>query len=152
MPRPFVHLIGPRLWIALDALRPMLCERGGEEDRKNVEVTLGFGVLASRDLKAGEEIVLGQWECGTYAADILRMFFNTFFLFSVGLPTAQYTFVTDSQSIEVDAPPQPNGKHLTYSFTSCARMMWSPRVGLCSHSDGGIRQRARTLRAPLPEK
>ena len=73
MPKPFVHLMGPPLGVALDArqvgnegrfvrsgcrpnavLRPVLCEQKGEE-------TLGFGVFALRDLKMGEGIMLG-WE------------------------------------------------------------------------------------------
>ena len=77
MPKPFVHLMGPPLGVALDArqvgnegrfvrsgcrpnavLRPVLCEQKGEE-------TLGFGVFALRDLKVGEEIVLGwEWDDG----------------------------------------------------------------------------------------
>ena len=55
------------------ALRPVLCHkgRGGEEDKENRDQThqeeeedgrmLGFDVFALRDLKAGEEVVLG-WE------------------------------------------------------------------------------------------
>jgi len=77
MPKPFVHLVGPPLGVALDALqvgnegrfvrsgcrpnavlRPMLCKQKGEE-------TLGFGVFALRDLNVGEEIVLGwEWDDG----------------------------------------------------------------------------------------
>ena len=77
MPKPFVHLMGPPLGVALDArqvgnegrfvrsgcrpnavLRPVLCEQKGEE-------TLGFGVFALRDLRVGEEVVLGwEWDDG----------------------------------------------------------------------------------------
>ena len=91
MPKPFVHLIGPPLDLALDAritadnarfvrsgcrpnavLRPVVCrpksaQRDGEE-RLGVnhdETTLSFAVFASRDLKADEEVVLGwEWDDG----------------------------------------------------------------------------------------
>ncbi|KAF8956782.1 hypothetical protein BDZ97DRAFT_1670954 [Flammula alnicola] len=79
MPKPFVHLFGPPLDLALDSrivgnqgrfvrsgcrpnavLRPVLCDKPAAE-----EETLGFGVFALRDLKAGEEIVLGwEWDDG----------------------------------------------------------------------------------------
>ena len=83
MPKPFVHLMGPPLDLALDArlagnssryvrsgcrpnavLRPMLCRHSR---RSNVEDdTLGFGVFALRDLKAHEEVVLGwEWDDGS---------------------------------------------------------------------------------------
>jgi hypothetical protein len=101
MPKPFVHLVGPPLGLALDArqvgnegrfvrsgcrpnavLRPVLCEKAVEKkkrstvgkEKENVgignesekgEETLGFGVFALRDLKAGEEVVLGwEWDDG----------------------------------------------------------------------------------------
>ncbi|PPQ71925.1 hypothetical protein CVT26_007185 [Gymnopilus dilepis] len=100
MPKPFVHLLGPPLDVALDSrlvgnygrfvrsgcrpnavLRPVLCDkgkgkaRGGEEDKENRDQsrqreeedgrTLGFGVFAIRDLRAGEEVVLGwEWDDG----------------------------------------------------------------------------------------
>ncbi|KZP29473.1 hypothetical protein FIBSPDRAFT_727345, partial [Athelia psychrophila] len=75
MPKPFVHLLGPPLDVALDAriagnearfarsgckpnaaLRPVLCDS---------EEKLGFGVFALRALGAGEEVVLGwEWDDG----------------------------------------------------------------------------------------
>jgi hypothetical protein len=75
MPKPFVHLFGPPLDVALDSrlagnhgrfarsgcrpnaiLRPLLCD---DSD------SLGFGVFALRDLKANEEVVLGwEWDDG----------------------------------------------------------------------------------------
>jgi len=91
MPKPFVHLIGPPLDVALDSrtsgnlgrfvrsgcrpnaiLRPVLCPRGksraaapngtDDDDRE----TLTFGVFATRDLKAHEEVVLGwEWDDGS---------------------------------------------------------------------------------------
>ena len=77
MPKPFVHLIGPPLDLALDSriagnsarfvrngcrpnavLRPFLCPRSQQD-------TLSFGVFALRDLKANEEVVLGwEWDDG----------------------------------------------------------------------------------------
>jgi len=77
VPKPFVHLLGPPLNVALDArmtgnisrftrngckpnaiLRPVLCKTAKDED-------LAFGVFALRDLKADEEIVLGwEWDDG----------------------------------------------------------------------------------------
>lgn len=77
MPKPFVHLIGPPLDVALDAritgdnsrfvrsgcrpnavLRPVLCPRDNHS-------SLTFGVFALRDLKANEEVVLGwEWDDG----------------------------------------------------------------------------------------
>ncbi|KZT68445.1 hypothetical protein DAEQUDRAFT_692349 [Daedalea quercina L-15889] len=92
MPKPFVHLIGPPLDVALDSratgnlgrfvrsgcrpnavLRPVLCPRGkarataptshlDDDDRE----TLTFGVFALRDLKAHEEVILGwEWDDGS---------------------------------------------------------------------------------------
>ncbi|KAH9925356.1 uncharacterized protein BXZ73DRAFT_49971, partial [Epithele typhae] len=78
MPKPYVHLFGPPLDIALDAritgdesrfvrngcrpnaiLRPFLCPSEGD---KAVETEpIAFGIFALRDLKANEEVVLG-WE------------------------------------------------------------------------------------------
>lgn len=77
MPKPFVHLMGPPLDVALDAriagnhgrfarwgckpnavLRPVLCDRDDD-------CSLSFGVFALRDLKANEEVVLGwEWDDG----------------------------------------------------------------------------------------
>ena len=87
MPKPFVHLIGPPLDLALDSritgsearfarsgcrpnavLRPMICNR--TRDRKNnpsrdEESGISFGVFALRDIKANEEVVLGwEWDDG----------------------------------------------------------------------------------------
>jgi hypothetical protein len=87
MPKPFVHLIGPPLDLALDSritgnearfarsgcrpnaiLRPMICKR--PEDRKkdtgsDEEPGISFGVFALRDIKANEEVVLGwEWDDG----------------------------------------------------------------------------------------
>lgn len=78
IPKPFVHLIGHPLDVALDSrwrgdksrfarngcrpnavLRPMLCSRS--PDTKAQDDALSFGVFALRDLKANEEVVLG-WE------------------------------------------------------------------------------------------
>ncbi|KAF8637223.1 hypothetical protein AX17_002974 [Amanita inopinata Kibby_2008] len=79
MPRPFVHLIGPPLDLALDSriagnsarfarngcrpnavLRPFLCPHS-----KQSQESLSFGVFALRDLKANEEVVLGwEWDDG----------------------------------------------------------------------------------------
>ncbi|VDB82899.1 unnamed protein product [Peniophora sp. CBMAI 1063] len=84
MPRPFVHLIGPPLNLALDArvngnnarfirsgchpnavLRPIICpsakEKAGQEDGTDIS----FGVFSLKDVKAGEEVVLGwEWDDG----------------------------------------------------------------------------------------
>ena len=87
MPKPFVHLTGPPLDLALDArlagngsryvrsgcrpnaiLRPMLCRRSHKTNANGCpsEDTLGFGVFALRDLKAHEEVVLGwEWDDGS---------------------------------------------------------------------------------------
>jgi len=82
MPKPYVHLMGPPLDLALDArlvgnqgrfarwgcrpnavLRPVLCERGPKDS--DDDTTLAFGVFAIRDLKANEEIILGwEWDDG----------------------------------------------------------------------------------------
>jgi uncharacterized protein len=82
MPKPFVHLMGPPLDLALDArlagnsaryvrsgcrpnavLRPMLCRRS---HKASPDDTLTFGVFALRDLKAHEEVVLGwEWDDGS---------------------------------------------------------------------------------------
>lgn len=80
MPKPFVHLMGPPLDLALDAriagnmarfvrsgcwpnavLRPVLCHQ--KEDKDNSSIS--FAVFALRDLKQGEEVVLGwEWDDG----------------------------------------------------------------------------------------
>ncbi|KAI0053958.1 hypothetical protein FA95DRAFT_1507405 [Auriscalpium vulgare] len=92
MPKPFVHLFGPPLDVALDAritgnearfvrsgcrpnavLRPVICptaksahvrERADTCEETGEDV-LTFGVFALRDLKANEEVVLGwEWDDG----------------------------------------------------------------------------------------
>lgn len=93
MPKPFVHLIGPPLDVALDSratgnfgrfvrsgcrpnavLRPVICPRSksratpAQNDTHNDDdrETLTFGVFALRDLKAHEEVVLGwEWDDGS---------------------------------------------------------------------------------------
>lgn len=87
MPKPFVHLVGPPLDLALDArlagngtryvrsgcrpnavLRPMLCRHShkGNVNGCPNDDTLSFGVFALRDLKAHEEVVLGwEWDDGS---------------------------------------------------------------------------------------
>jgi hypothetical protein len=91
MPKPFVHLFGPPLDVALDAritgnearfvrsgcrpnavLRPMICprtkathERDPSSSKCRDSETLTFGVFALRDIKANEEVVLGwEWDDG----------------------------------------------------------------------------------------
>jgi hypothetical protein len=90
MPKPFVHLFGPPLDVALDAritgnearfvrsgcrpnavLRPMICPRAkgnderGQSSKSADSETLTFGVFALRDIKANEEVVLGwEWDDG----------------------------------------------------------------------------------------
>jgi hypothetical protein len=81
LPKPFVHLFGPPLDVALDArvvggegrfarsgcrpnavLRPVICPSAPRnESDTNDETTLKFAIFALRDLKANEEVVLG-WE------------------------------------------------------------------------------------------
>lgn len=85
MPKPFVHLFGPPLDVALDAriaggkgrfvrsgcrpnavLRPVLCDRTGKGKEGGNDPPISFGVFALRDLKANEEIVLGwEWDDGS---------------------------------------------------------------------------------------
>jgi uncharacterized protein len=90
MPKPFVHLLGSPLDLALDArvtggegrwvrsgcrpnavLRPVVCggqAGAGEEEEGGVGKgeTLSFGVFALRDLSPGEEVVLGwEWDDGS---------------------------------------------------------------------------------------
>ncbi|KAF8644371.1 hypothetical protein AX16_008504 [Volvariella volvacea WC 439] len=94
MPKPFVHLMGPPLDVALDArltggksrfvrsgcrpnavLRPILCSKpststetspvSSSSSTQQDSESLTFGVFALRDLKANEEIVLGwEWDDG----------------------------------------------------------------------------------------
>ncbi|KAN0129448.1 hypothetical protein V8E53_012780 [Lactarius tabidus] len=88
MPKPFVHLFGPPLDVALDAritgnearfvrsgcrpnavLRPMICKTTEEQDPSSSKTRdsdmLTFGVFALRDIKANEEVVLGwEWDDG----------------------------------------------------------------------------------------
>ncbi|KAI0054838.1 hypothetical protein BV25DRAFT_376853 [Artomyces pyxidatus] len=89
MPKPFVHLFGPPLDVALDArvtgndarfvrsgcrpnavLRPVICPNSKEgraqtNDGASGADALTFGVFALRDLKANEEVVLGwEWDDG----------------------------------------------------------------------------------------
>lgn len=91
LPKPFVHLFGPPLDVALDArttgresrfvrsgcrpnaiLRPLLCHHRHQRENpcsdpsSEEEDNLSFGVFALRDLKANEEIVLGwEWDDGS---------------------------------------------------------------------------------------
>jgi uncharacterized protein len=90
MPKPFVHLFGPPLDVALDAritgnearfvrsgcrpnavLRPMICPRArgnddrGQSSKSGDSEMLSFGVFALRDIKANEEVVLSwEWDDG----------------------------------------------------------------------------------------
>ncbi|KAI1782766.1 hypothetical protein LXA43DRAFT_1103459 [Ganoderma leucocontextum] len=82
MPKPYVHLFGPPLDVALDSritgdqsrfvrsgckpnaiLRPIFCgahgKKAGKDEREDEAIT--FGIFALRDLKPNEEVVLG-WE------------------------------------------------------------------------------------------
>lgn len=109
MPKPFVHLLGPPLDVALDArvagdegrfvrsgcrpnavLRPVICEESKERERGREKVPaveegeepLTFGVFALRDLKANEEVVLGwEWDDGN-AIHALPALIETPHLFS----------------------------------------------------------------------
>ncbi|KAI0743171.1 hypothetical protein C8Q80DRAFT_1273710 [Daedaleopsis nitida] len=83
MPKPFVHLFGPPLDVALDArttgdhsryvrsgcrpnaiLRPIFCPTNAK-DSKAEDDAIKFGIFALRDLKANEEVVLGwEWDDG----------------------------------------------------------------------------------------
>ncbi|CDO76147.1 hypothetical protein BN946_scf185027.g10 [Trametes cinnabarina] len=83
MPKPFVHLIGPPLDVALDArftgdqsrfvrsgcrpnavIRPVICQ-STKKPTSNPEEMLSFGIFALRDLKPNEEVVLGwEWDDG----------------------------------------------------------------------------------------
>ncbi|KAI0682800.1 hypothetical protein BC835DRAFT_1423971 [Cytidiella melzeri] len=85
MPKPFVHLMGPPLDVALDArlagdssrfvrsgckpnavLRPVLCQETQDSRSSETSAPLTFGVFAVRDLKAHEEVVLGwEWDDGS---------------------------------------------------------------------------------------
>ena len=89
MPKPFVHLFGPPLDVALDAritgnearfvrsgcrpnavLRPVICPHAKGDDghgssKPSDSEVLTFGVFALRDIKANEEVVLGwEWDDG----------------------------------------------------------------------------------------
>ncbi|KZV71621.1 hypothetical protein PENSPDRAFT_684403 [Peniophora sp. CONT] len=84
MPRPFVHLIGPPLNLALDArvngnnarfirsgchpnavLRPIICPAAKKKAGQEEEPDITFGVFSLKDVKAGEEVVLGwEWDDG----------------------------------------------------------------------------------------
>lgn len=84
MPRPFVHLIGPPLNLALDArvngnnarfirsgchpnavLRPIICPSAKKKAGAEEEADITFGVFSLKDVKAGEEVVLGwEWDDG----------------------------------------------------------------------------------------
>jgi hypothetical protein len=90
MPKPFVHLFGPPLDVALDAritgnearfvrsgcrpnavLRPVICPRAkgndqhGPSSKSSDSEVLTFGVFALHDIKANEEVVLGwEWDDG----------------------------------------------------------------------------------------
>ncbi|KAI0029198.1 hypothetical protein K488DRAFT_80307 [Vararia minispora EC-137] len=84
MPRPFVHLVGQPLNLALDArvsgndarfvrsgcrpnavLRPVLCPASKRSKQDETTTGISFGIFALRDLKVNEEIVLGwEWDDG----------------------------------------------------------------------------------------
>ena len=83
MPKPYVHLFGPPLDVALDAritgdqsrfvrsgcrpnavLRPIFCQ-SGRNAKSDEDDAISFGIFALRDLKANEEVVLGwEWDDG----------------------------------------------------------------------------------------
>ncbi|KAI0075679.1 hypothetical protein K474DRAFT_1599387 [Panus rudis PR-1116 ss-1] len=92
MPKPYVHLIGKPLDVALDArtvagregarwvrsgcrpnavLRPMVCRKSESTNSASGaheagEEKIAFGVFALRDLKPNEEVVLGwEWDDGS---------------------------------------------------------------------------------------
>lgn len=106
LPKPFVHLIGPPLDLALDArmagddarwvrsgcrpnavLRPVLC------DSTDHGKTLGFAVFATRDLRKGEEVVLGwEWDDG-HAIHLLPALLESPGLFPCVSPPLSYPLV-----------------------------------------------------------
>ena len=119
MPKPFVHLFGPPLDVALDAritgnearfvrsgcrpnavLRPVICPRAKGSDehdpssKRSDSETLTFAVFALRDIKPNEEVVLGwEWDDGN-AVHHLPALIETPHLFEyvVCSPCFSYTF------------------------------------------------------------
>ncbi|KAF5347350.1 hypothetical protein D9756_010001 [Leucocoprinus leucothites] len=128
MPKPFVHLIGPPLNLALDArisgdksrfvrngcrpnavLRPTICS---DSER------LAFGVFALRDLRPDEEIILGwEWDDGN-AVHSLPALIETPHIF----PTLPSSSTSDSpQQIQRLRHQMSNILHsLSSTFTTCA--------------------------------
>ncbi|TFK73799.1 hypothetical protein BDN72DRAFT_134269 [Pluteus cervinus] len=131
MPKPFVHLVGPPLDVALDArlsgnksrfvrsgckpnavLRPVLCPRPNspllDANGDRSKETLSFGVFALRDLKANEEVVLGwEWDDGN-AVHSLPALIETPHMF----PGSQLKYLRQQMSNILHA--------LSSTFTTCA--------------------------------
>jgi uncharacterized protein len=120
MPKPFVHLFGPPLDVALDAritgnearfvrsgcrpnavLRPVICPRakGNDEPSSSSKCgepeTLTFGVFALRDIKPNEEVVLGwEWDDGN-AVHHLPALIETPHLFEYVAYTPRFSYTFD---------------------------------------------------------
>ena len=140
MPKPFVHLFGPPLDVALDAritgnearflrsgcrpnavLRPLICPRAKGNDEHSPtskgsdSEMLTFGVFALRDIKANEEVVLGwEWDDGN-AVHHLPALIETPHLFEyAALPTLHRITKSDRLPLQGTSPQlhsKPNGLH-----------------------------------------
>jgi uncharacterized protein len=137
MPKPFVHLFGPPLDIALDSritgnearfvrsgcrpnavLRPMICPRSKGNDERgasskcNDPEALTFGVFALRDIKADEEVVLGwEWDDGN-AVHHLPALIETPHLFEYVAYSSSFSCTFDHFRLQGTSSPlhsQPDG-------------------------------------------
>ena len=106
----------PLLGNALDALRPMLCERTGERKMGKEEESIGVVKETQRrcwglafhaeefESGRGDHIWTMGMRCICYLRCCLVSFSILFIIICMGLPTVQHTFVTGGQFAGVDAP------------------------------------------------
>ncbi|KIL59822.1 hypothetical protein M378DRAFT_168826 [Amanita muscaria Koide BX008] len=131
MPKPFVHLFGHPLDLALDSritgnsarfvrsgcrpnavLRPFLCPGPNKPPE-----TLSFGIFALKDLKANEEVVLGwEWDDGHVVHNLPALIENTHVF-----PGASPDDIQSPEKLHHIRNQMSNILHaLSSTFTTCA--------------------------------
>lgn len=166
MPKPFVHLMGPPLDLALDArlagngtryvrsgcrpnavLRPMLCR---QSHHNTPDETLTFGVFALRDLKAHEEVVLGwEWDDGSVIHHLPALI-DSPNLFAYVPPSFRacaraHGFSCVMQPAAVPAVPVPDDLDAACALINLHDLrMWREVQGLCAQPSRRVCRRTDT--------